>query len=382
MSSKNAVIVNNTSPRNSSFELLRIISMVMIVFHHFAVNFAVRGGWEWDVPSLSISHLWYNFIIMGGKIGVDIFVLISGYFLVNRTGSLFDLKRVLKLWGQVFFYSFTIYVIFCFMGISDLGVKTLIKVFFPITFSYWWFASTYLVLFLIHPFLNKLIHSLDKRTYQSLLVLLIVCWCIIPTFTTSEYQGNDLSWFITLYAISGYARIYGFHPEFRSKHYFILCGLFSVLTYLSSVVFTILGTKWSVFASNARYFFGQEKLSVLLCAFTLFMAFSKLKMRYHKGINIIASATFGVYLIHENEFVKDFLWVRVFQNAPYQDPFLLILYSIGVVIAVYTGCTLIDLLRQQIVEKAFMKIVNRYANIWLKPLGRVCEFLKQIVFGQ
>ena len=66
--------VKAKSLRNSSVELLRIISMVMIVFHHFAVH----GGFKWDANAVTIPHFWYNFIIMGGKIGVDIFVLISG----------------------------------------------------------------------------------------------------------------------------------------------------------------------------------------------------------------------------------------------------------------------------------------------------------------
>ena len=165
MANENVMTKTNT-PRNSSLELLRIISMIMIVFHHFAIH----GGFEWDAPSLSIPYFWYNFIIGGGKVGVDVFVLISGYFLVNKEGSLFDFKRILKFWGQVFFYSIAFYIIFRLMGMNDMGIKSFIKVFFPITCSHWWFASTYFVLFLIHPFLNKLLHYLDKKMYQNLLV--------------------------------------------------------------------------------------------------------------------------------------------------------------------------------------------------------------------
>ena len=376
MTNENVINKTNTPPpRDSSIELLRIISMVMIIFHHFAVH----GGFQWNTSSLSISRFWYNFLTMGGKTGVDIFVLISGYFLVNRKGPIFNFKRILKLWGQVFFYS---NIFFLSVGMNDGGILSLIKVFFPITFSSWWFASTYFVLFLIHPFLNRLIHSLDRKLYQSLLVLLVICWCIIPTFTTSKYEGNSLLWFVTLYAISGYARIYGFNPKLKSRHYFILWGIFSILTYLSSVAFTFLGTKWSIFASHATYFYGQNKLPILLVSLTLFMAFSTLKMRYHKWINIIASATFGVYLIHDNDFVRPFLWLNVFKNAQYQDSLMLIPYSIGVVIVVYAVCTLIDLFRQQIIEKPYMKIVNLYSDSWLKPFERICEFFKKIIFGK
>ena len=99
----------NTRPlRSTSIELLRIISMVMIVFHHFAIH----GGFQWDSLLLSVPYFWCNFISMGGKIGVDVFVLISGYFLVTDEGPIFNFKKILKYWGQVFFYSIVIYIIF------------------------------------------------------------------------------------------------------------------------------------------------------------------------------------------------------------------------------------------------------------------------------
>lgn len=374
----NAGIKPNTSQRNSAFELLRIIAMILIVFHHFAVH----GGFEWDTQSLSIPYFWYNFIAMGGKIGSNVFVLISGYFMVNSKNSIFNFKKVLKFWGQIFFYSIAIYCIFVLAGVSKFGIISFVKTIFPITFGSWWFASAYFVLFLIHPFLNKLLHCLEKKSYQCLLVLLIICWCIIPTFTTSPYESNSLLWFITLYTIAGYIRIYGLNLRFTSKQYFALCGVFSVLTYLSNVLFSFLGTKWNIFAAHTRYFYGEQKLPVLLISLTLFMAFASIKMSYHKSINIIASATFGVYLIHDNEVVRHFLWLNVFKNVQYQNSLMLIPYSIGVVILVYTACTVIDLIRQQILEKPYMKIVNRYADSWLKPFKRICDYFKRKIFGE
>lgn len=363
---------NSHPPRESSFELLRILSMVMIVFHHFAVH----SGFEWDASSLPASYFWCNFISMGGQIGVNIFVLISGYFLVNSKGPVFNLKRILKFWGQVFFYSTAIYIIFVLMGTKG----NILQAFFPITSGTWWFASTYFVLFLIHPFLNKLIACLDKKSYQNLLILLVTCWGIIPSLTGSQYEGNDLTWFITLYAISGYARIYGFHPKLTSRHYFVLCGIFSLLTYSLSAVHAVLGVKRSL--SLTTFYYGQFKLPILLISSTLFMAFAALKMRYHRWINVIASAAFGVYLIHDHDLVRPFLWQNVFKNAQYQNSFLLIPYSVMTAAIVCAVCALVDLLRQQTAEKVYMKVVNTYADSWSRPFERMCESFKQMVFGK
>ena len=145
--------------RNTSIELLRIIAMVMIIFHHFAVH----GGFTFEEADVSISHFWYYFIQMGGKIGVNIFVMISGFFLVeSKDKQVFNFKRILKFWGQVFFYSVLLTIIAWITSIGEVGIKELIKMMFPLTFGTWWFASTYFVLYLIHPFLNRFLHSINK----------------------------------------------------------------------------------------------------------------------------------------------------------------------------------------------------------------------------
>ena len=90
--------------RNSSLELLRILAMIMIVFHHFAVH----GGFVYDYSVLTIPRFWVNFISMGGKIGVDVFVLISGYFLVVDREPVINVRRIFKFWFQIYFYSIII----------------------------------------------------------------------------------------------------------------------------------------------------------------------------------------------------------------------------------------------------------------------------------
>ena len=366
-----------TNKRKSNIELLRIISMLMIVFHHFGVH----GGFEWKASNITIPYLWCNLIVIGGKIGVDIFVLISGYFLITSQGEIFNLKKILKLWGQIIFYSLGIVVIFILIGNHNYNVKILIKSVFPIIFSSWWFASAYFVLYIIHPFLNIFLNMLSKKNYQTFLILLIIMWSVIPTITTSEFQSNSLGWFLTLYAIAGYARLYGFNKIYTTKKYFILCLIFFALTYSLSLMFVVLGARWSVFFNHATYFYGMEKLPTLLISLTLFMGFVTLKIDYHKWINTLASATFGVYLIHDNNIVRPFLWIDVFQNFKYQNSLFLIPYSILVVIFVYMICTFIDLIRQRIFEKPFMFIVNKYADNIVRSFVKMCNVLKKIMFG-
>ena len=74
--------------RLSNFELLRIISMLLIVAHHFSVHSHLIS----DTPIINV-YL-QRALATGGKVAVNLFVLISGYFMINST---FKFKKLLKL---------------------------------------------------------------------------------------------------------------------------------------------------------------------------------------------------------------------------------------------------------------------------------------------
>ena len=78
--------------RQSNIELLRIITMIMIVAHHFSVH----GNFDFPINTVTINRLWIQFIQIGGKIGVDVFVLISGYFLI--TADSLKINKAIKMW--------------------------------------------------------------------------------------------------------------------------------------------------------------------------------------------------------------------------------------------------------------------------------------------
>ncbi len=368
---------SNKAQRNSSIELLRIISMFLIVLCHFATH----GGFNFGAQDLSVTRFWWSAIEMGGNFGVNVFVLISGYFLISDKSRIFNAKKALKFWGQVFFYSIVIYFVFVMIGAKDFTVGSLVKTLFPITFESWWFASTYFVLYIIHPFINLLLRKLDKAMFQLLLAVALILWCIIPTFTTLSYQSNSLLWFITLYSVSGYVRLYGLNPKFKAKHYLAMWFIFSVLRYLSCIALVFLGTKSSFAYSHTLFFYPQQSLLTFLSALALFMAFEKKDIGYRKWINIIASASFGVYLIHENSLIRPLLWEEIFKNASYQNTALLIPYSVAVAVAVYCVCTVIDLIRQQTFEKPFMIVVNRFTDLLLERFKKILRFFGNIVFG-
>lgn len=187
--------------RKSNYELLRIVAMLMIVAHHFGVHsgFGFSG-------SVTVERAWVEFTQMWGEIGVDIFVLISGYFLINAEHI--NIKKAVKMWLQIVTYSVGIYLVMSVLGLNSFNVKHLIKSFMPITYTGWWFASTYFIMYLICPYINRLLNSLDKHEYRKMLALATIMWCVVPTFLKHNLESNNLIWFIYLYSIAGYIRLY------------------------------------------------------------------------------------------------------------------------------------------------------------------------------
>ena len=87
-----------------------------------------------------------------------------------------------------------------------------------------------------------------------------------------------------------------------------------------------------------------------------------MKPYHNKTVNAIASASFGVYLIHDNPYIREFLWKTVFKNALYADASYLIPYNLMIAFLVYCSCTMIELIRINLIEKKYMFIINKCAS--------------------
>lgn len=364
--------------RQSNIELLRIVVMAMIVCCHFATH----GGFCFDSHSITIPRLWWNAIEMGGNFGVDVFIIISGYFLIDNKNLSISLKKTVRVWGQIFFYSILLFFVAFIIGRGDASPKNIIKTLLPITFGKWWFASTYFVMYLIHPYINRLLYSFTKEAYQKFILFALFIWCIIPTFTTSSFQSNALIEFVLLYSIAGYIKLHGFHRTIASKTWFGIWLFCSVLTYLSCVLFMLLGTKIEFFSAHSIYFYSRNSILTICRAVSFFMAFLTMDIGINRLINKVSSATFGVYLLHDSNLLKSLLWNDVFHNSSFQNTVLIIPYSIIVVLAVYIVCTLVDLIRIKCIEKPIMKVVYKCSKVYEIRFNKFISSIKTVVFGK
>lgn len=344
--------------RQSNIELLRIISMILIVAHHFSFHGVLKSGYESNFLPPTLTIFLAQIFQLGGKIGVELFIIITGYFLVK---SKFNSKKIILLGLQVFFYSIGSLLLLKLIN-APTGLIVTIKSVFPLIYGQYWFATAYIVLYLLSPFLNKLLLNLQKKKFLKMLGLMLFLWIIIPTFTKGGMGNNEITRFILFYSIGAFIRLYP-SVSFQSRYIGVRLTLISYfLMVLSVATMNILGEEMNIgiLASNATYFSGNSSILVLGVALGLFIWFKSIDIGSIKWINIISGATFGVYLIHDNTNFRQILWHSILQTENHisDSPILFLWYAMSSILITYVTCTIIELLRQKFFGELEKKIIN------------------------
>lgn len=208
--------INNA--RKSNIELFRIIVMFLIVAHHYVVNSGILGPAFLEPYSKSTLFL----LLLGawGKTGINCFVLITGYFMCT---SKISLKKFLKLFLSVEFYTILFYFIFLLGDYYSFSFRHFVAVVIPFSSVQTNFIGCYLLFYLIIPFLNTLLNNITKQEHRILLLLGFVIYVLIGTLPFGGTVLNYVSWFIVLYFFGAYIRL---HPEkiFNNNKIWILGG--------------------------------------------------------------------------------------------------------------------------------------------------------------
>lgn len=83
-------------------------------------------------------------------------------------------------------------------------------------------------------------------------------------------------------------------------------------------------------------------------------------MKYHKFINVVAASTFGVLQIHtSSDTMRTWLWKTVCDNVGAYDTSHWLLHVVVCVVMVFFVCTLIDIVRINILEVPFLEWLNK-----------------------
>lgn len=284
MSEINNIDSITTGPRQSNFELLRIIAMFLVLGLHF--NFKYTG-----IPVFShsletdINNIFQIVLEAICLPAVNVFILISGWFSIHATyKGLFS-----YLFQCVYFLLLTFIFSICIIP-SSISIKAIID-FFMLS-KYGWFIVSYLILYIISPILNSFLDRTNNyKLVKCLIVIYLSCLYFGWLGDNSNYNnGYSVVSFINLYVLGRFMALY-YHKS--NKWLYLLMGstiLNAIILYLD--IYYLQSTGISRLLSYLNPL-------IILQAMSLIMIFSSIKLRYSKTVNFIAKSAFAVYLIHD-----------------------------------------------------------------------------------
>ena len=317
--------------RDSNFELLRIVSMFMIILHHFFCY----GNYNFTFP-FSGNDIVLVIFQSGGKIGVVLFILISGYYMVKEKNIRF--RKLIEMEFQLLFYSLVLFFILVLFFHQRYSMVEIVKIFFPNIFRIYWFVSGYFFLYLMIPYINRLISHISKKEFKKLLLIGFIFLIFIPSFIFYLGAINETVYLFYYYLVGAYIRLY--LEDIKGRNIF----LFSFLLFY---FFIILVTFYLIYLSFSNSFLNEylysftslKSVFVFVCGISLFLFFKNINIKCNRCINYLASFSFGVYLFHEHIYMKKILWNSFFPLSKVLNHGSLFINGLCIAFVIYiVGC--------------------------------------------
>lgn len=335
--------------RELNIELLRILSMLSIVYWHF--ESVVKSQ---NVVDEAVKSTIYTLSCFG----LNTFILITGYFMINKTEI--KLNRFIKVFIQTVFYTVLLTAVFCMMGKATIyQVFLSFYPFSPSRFNFW-FVSHYLALMLLQPYLARLALSLSKRQYTVFLIILI-------TLSTEMFSVFPLGylfsspwkvwWFICLFFTGGYLKLH--LPDYFDKKRFSFLLVIAIV-----FVFFIQAVKFS--HNSWIKVDGYNSLTEYLYSVMIFIIFRQIHIT--KGarlINFISPCVFAVYLIHSHFIVSQCL-MNLERNLYISFSINNVCFVLLFCIFVYIICVCIDRIRLKLYALCKIPEYELKLSDWLR----------------
>ncbi len=345
--------------RNSVIELLRILCILMVIAGHYYAHGIAYAMAPFGPETYSLRILAMQLISFGADIANDLFVIITGYYMINST---MKGKRIGKLFAEMLFYSWIIVLVFHLTGLKTLTGEALKEALLPFWSGENWFVTCYLLLCLIVPFLNPFLKNLEQKQFVKLLAILFAIRFVTPLFDTKTFwsTAHGFEQFIFLYMIGAYIKLHGFQKK-ALQNKWCWRGILVVLIGLWFAISAGTGIKGLTYQSAeligdvTKYF---PIFSVLISSALLVVAL-EIKPFHCKFINLISGSVLAVYLIHDNPLVREFIWWTISPNIDQIGSNHIFVHMTEKVLIVFITCVVIDQIRIWLIEKPIEKLLSK-----------------------
>lgn len=341
--------------RQANFELLRIVAMMMIIVLHYLNKGELLAAYTTDRSVVNYAaHLTEAFCI----VAVNCYVLLGGYFLVE---SVWKPGRVVSLAAQILFYSVLIPVVLICAGVvpaGELSVYDWLGFVLPVETEHYWFATAYLVMYGFAPFLAEGVRRVEKRTLQiviGILFLYFSVWkSVLPVRLATDRYGYDFGWFLFLFLVAAYIRLYGLPRLEQRRNAVLLYVGMSLGIFVLTAGVDVMSGKVTALEYYRDMPTTYNHILCLAGAIGLFMICKDTELPEGRAAAVIrglAPYTFGVYLVHEHLLAR-YAWMQWLGVDSVRGSWLFMPHMIGCVLVVYVTGTAVDFVRKRLFDGA------------------------------
>lgn len=358
---------------NYGLDLLRIVATFMIILHHFALYTNFITTIDTFKPAL------YGLYFIGGwgKAGVIIFILITGYFTVEKTETT---KNIIKTYFPLFFYSVLFTFINFIMYNNDFHILNFITGITPFFSRNLWFVTDFIILLFFAPFLNIVLKKLSKKEYQHLIFCLILILNFVQTINIYSFIFSDFIYFIEIYIIAAYIKLHMDITKISIKKCVVLnlTALSFLIFKLFVILFNNTNNLINSINSNFIFLFGIHQLPIIVICVTLFIIFFNFKIKNVPIIEKAGKSTYGIYLIHDIYFARMMIWNNILHFNYENTTFINILYSgLYSSIIIFGCCSLIELLRIYTTKNIEPYFIDKTYKILCKLKENVLNYIEK-----
>lgn len=327
------------SVRDSNIELLRILAILGVIVLHY--NNANMGGGLKYVSAGSISYYSLHLLQAVFICGVNLFVLISGYYMC--TSQKRGLVKPLELVIQVSLFRVLISCV-GWIEHSSFSANSFVVALLPVNY----FVILYIALYFVSPYINVVLSSLSMKSLKHLVIICFSLFSVWPTFvdalqyiTSREYMGLStigmygsqygytIVNFVLMYIIGGYIRMI----ETRAS---ANCDIKMLNLRIGLYIIVVMIWLWSLFDNRTAW--GYCNPLVILESVIIFLLFKRINIK-SRIINSLSKATFTTFLVHT--FFFRWLHIAEFVN---KNVFVMLVHIFVSCIFIYIICYFIWLL--------------------------------------
>jgi surface polysaccharide O-acyltransferase-like enzyme len=286
-----------TKERSSGIDLVKSLAVFFVVCVHFSLNTRY-----YETPVAGSNMLLQTVLRWLFVSCVPLFLLATGYLSGSKTALRGYYPKILRVLVPYLVISILCLIVNSFRYPGQISLKgAVFEIFSFKADPYAWYVNMYLGLFLLAPFLSRMLEALDKKAYHVLFAVLVVIVLLPATFNPIFSYREDFAFFYfpdfwaslyPLFYFAAGAYIRRFRPAVKPRRCLLAVAvLIALQTAVLILARPYLVNNWLLTAYGS-VFIAAESVALFLLLYRIDIKSAVVR----RILSLVSSVTLEIYL--------------------------------------------------------------------------------------